>query len=104
MGRPTTGGKITALSGEIITITTRGTTSQTVTFSSSTTFRTMSGSSTSSALKVGDFIGVQGTTNSNGSVTATSIMISSKALGPMGKGGGHMPGGSPPQGKGAPTG
>jgi Domain of unknown function (DUF5666) len=86
MGRPTTGGKVTALSGDTITIETRDKDSQTVTYSSSTTFRTMSGSSTSAALKVGDFIGVEGTRHSNGSVTATSIMIGTNSPGSMGRG------------------
>jgi len=100
MSRPTAGGKITGLSGDTVTIQTRGGTSQTVTYASTTTFRTSSGTSTSSALKVGEFIAVNGTTNSDGSVSATSIMISLNPPGPMGPGGG----GRPPRGQGGPTG
>jgi len=100
MTRPTRGGKVTALSGDTVTIQTRGGTSQTVTYASTTTFRTGSGTSNSSALKVGDFIAVKGTTNSDGSVSATSIMISTNPPGPMGQGGG----GRPPRGYGGPMG
>jgi hypothetical protein len=103
MGRPTALGQVTALSGDTITIQTRDTTSETVTYSSSTKFRTMSGSSKAAALKVGDFIGVQGTKNTDGSVTATSIIFGTSAPGPMGQGGRH-PGGQRPPGAGSPPG
>jgi hypothetical protein len=49
---------------------------------------------------VGDFIAVKGTANSDGSVSATTIMISPNPPGPMGQGGG----GRPPRGQGGPTG
>jgi hypothetical protein len=100
MSRPTAGGRITALSGDTVTLQTRDGTSQVVTYASTTTFRTSSGTSTSSALKVGDFVAVNGTTNSDGSVSATSLMISANPPGPMGQGGG----GRPPRGQGGPTG
>ncbi len=79
--RPTVAGKITALSGDDITVQGKNSTSTTVIVSSGTTYKTMKGanggSSTSSrsALKVGDFIAVQGTKNSDGSVTASSILF-----------------------------
>jgi hypothetical protein len=101
MGQPTAGGKVTALSGDAITIQTRGGTSETVTSTSSTTYRTMSGPSNAAALKVGDFIRVQGTKESDGTVTATSIMVGTGAPGSMGPGGRH-PGGPPPRGAGSP--
>jgi hypothetical protein len=103
LGRPTALGKVTALSGHTITIRTRDATSETVTYTSSTSFRTMSGTSDAAALKVGDFIGVQGSKNSDGSVAATSVMFGSSAPGPMGQGGRH-PGGQPPVGAGSPPG
>jgi hypothetical protein len=96
-GKPATLGKVTALSGGTITIQTRNETTQTVTFTSSTTFRTMSGAAKSTALKVGDFIAVSGTMGSNGSVKATSIMFSTDLRGRPGHGGGGRPGGAPPQ-------
>jgi hypothetical protein len=100
MVKPTAAGKITALSGDTITIQSRDQTTETIDFSSSTTFRTMSGTTTSSALKVGDFIAVSGTKNSDGTVTATSVMVGPP---PMGRGGpgGHR-GAKPPPGRGAP--
>lgn len=97
--RPTTIGKVTAVSGDTITIQTRGGTSRTVTFVSTTTFRTTTGTLTSSAVKVGDFIAVKGTAGNDGSVSATTIMISANPPGPMGQGGG----GRPPRGQGPPT-
>ena len=89
MARPTVAGKITALSGDTIRVGTNGTTTVTVVTSSSTTYRTNPGpnrgsASSASALRVGDFIGVQGTKNSDGTVTATSVVIGRP---PMGKGG-----------------
>ncbi len=103
MARPTVSGKITALNGDDITVETTAKTAMTVVFSSSTTFKAdpgPSGGTTSSAaaLKVGDFIGVQGTKDSDGSVSASSITIG--RLQQMGKGprGGPGKGGRPPSG------
>jgi hypothetical protein len=108
MARPTVSGKITALSGDGITVETNANSSVTVLYSSSTTFQTNPGpgggsSSSASALKVGAFIGVTGTKSSDGSVTATTVMIGRPTQ--MGKGG---PGdgskrGMPPTGAGAPS-
>jgi hypothetical protein len=100
MAKPTAAGKITALSGDDITITNRDKTTETVVFSASTTFRNRWGTTTAAALKVGDFIAVMGTTNSDGSVTATSVMLGGP---PPGRGGPGGPRGSkPPVGKGGP--
>jgi hypothetical protein len=76
--RPTAAGRITALSGHDITIDAPGKGMRTlvVTYSNTTTtFRRGIGSAGPSALKVGEDIVVMGTRNSNGSVTARSIMI-----------------------------
>ena len=108
MARPTVSGRITALSGNDITVETNANTSVTVVYSSGTTFKTNPGpgggtASSTSALKVGGFIGVTGTKNSDGSVTATTVMIGRPAQ--VGKGGpGDGPrGGKPPAGAGAPS-
>jgi hypothetical protein len=93
--QPTTGGRVTGLATGAITISTRAKTTQTVTYSSATTFRTRSGSSSSLSLKVGQFVTVEGTKNADGSVTAKSIMISSAPPGRPGQG----PGGRPGQGQ-----
>ena len=91
--RPTVMGKVTALSGNHITVQTRGKKTTTVVYSSATTFKTVSGPggtssrSSASAVEVGSFIGALGTRSSDGSVTASSIVIST---------------GSPPAGNGTP--
>ena len=98
MARPTVSGKITALSGDDITVETNAKTTVTVVYSSSTTFKADPGpgggtTSSASALKVGDFIGVQGTKNSDSSVTASSVTIGRPQQ--MGKGGRPPSGGAP---------
>jgi hypothetical protein len=105
--RPTIGGKITALSGTSITVRTRDAGATTIDFSASTKFATFSAkgsttSSSASALKVGDFVGVIGTKESNGTVSATTIMIGTGPPGgsgarppAVGSGGARPPGGAP---------
>ena len=103
MKRPTAMGKITALAGDDITIKGRDSTSQTVVYSASTTFRDASGTTTAAALKVGQSIAVTGTKASDGTITATSIMIG-MGNGPPGRGGHPSggPGGRAPTGRGGP--
>jgi hypothetical protein len=72
---PTAAGRITALNGDDITIVGQGKTTQSVVYTSSTIFRDGSGTTSASALKVGTFISAVGTTASDGTVTATSIMV-----------------------------
>lgn len=106
IARPTVAGKITALKSEDITLETNATTTVTVVASSSTAFKADPGpggatTSSRSALKVGDFIGVQGTKNSDGSVSATSITVgraSRAGKGGPGGGAGGGKGGKPPSG------
>lgn len=97
-------GRITALSGGTIALQARGKVTQRVTYSSATAFRTRSGTTSSAALKVGDFIAVQGTKTSDGSVTATSIMIGTNPPGHPGTGTGGRPHGAPWSQNGAPGG
>jgi len=108
MVRPTVSGKITVLSGDDITVETNAKSSVTVVYSSSTTFKTNGGArggttSSASTLKVGDFIGVTGTKNSDGSVTATTVMIGQPTRVGQGGPGGMGKGGKPPSGAGAPS-
>jgi hypothetical protein len=106
MARPTVSGKISALQGDDITVETNAKTSVTVVFGSSTTFKANQGpsggtTSSASALKVGDFIGVQGTKNSDGTVTATTVTIGRPPqMGKGGPGGRAGKGGKPPSGAG----
>jgi hypothetical protein len=102
MARPTVSGKITALSGDDITLDSNAKSSVTVVYSSNTTFKTNPGpsggtTSSASALKVGAFIGVTGTKNSDGSVTAASVTIGRPAQ--MGQGRPGGPGGGSKGGK-----
>jgi len=98
--RPTVGGKVTAVSGNDVTVQTRQDTTTTVVVSSATSYKTAtrpggaSSTASASALKVGDFIGVQGTRESGGTVTASSIVISNSA--PPGSPAGRVKGGRPP--------
>jgi uncharacterized protein DUF5666 len=79
--RPTIGGKVTAIeSGSIVVLGRSGTT--TVLDTASTTYTTLgrgpgrtTSASRATAVKVGDFVGVRGTRNADGSVTATSVTI-----------------------------
>jgi uncharacterized protein DUF5666 len=104
MARPTVAGKITALSGDDITLQSNASTSVTVVSTSSTKFETDPGpgggtTSSASALKIGDFVGVQGTRNSDGTVTATTVTIGRPArMGKGGPGGTAGRGGTPPAG------
>ncbi len=100
---PTAGGKVTSVGVGTITITTRQATSQVITYSSGTTFRSPSGTTTSSALAVGDFVGVIGTKNADGSVSATSIMVATKPPGQTGGPRGAGTSGTTPPGTGAPS-
>ena len=66
-------GRVTSISGDSITLATRGKKVVTVTVSTSTVYKHGSTTSTSAALKVGDLAMVTGTTASDGTVTATAI-------------------------------
>ena len=108
MVRPTVAGTVTAMSGNTVTVETRARRSVTVVTSSSTTYKTNSGqtgasTSSASALKVGAFIGVQGTTNTDGTVSATSVVIGrppqmGRGLPPRGTGSGAGAGAPTPPG------
>ncbi len=78
--QPTVGGRITALDGDDLVVQSRDTTPTTV-YSSATTFEAISGpngattTSSGAELKVGAFIGVDGTKNADGTVIASSVTI-----------------------------
>jgi hypothetical protein len=103
--RPVVVGKITAIHGTDVTVRTRAKATTTVVVSSTTTYMTLTGpvgspsSAGASSLKVGDFIGVQGTRNGDGTVTATAVLTSTGPSpgAPTGPGKrGSVPPGSPP--------
>jgi hypothetical protein len=109
LARPTVGGRVTALSGDDITVQAQNDKSVTVVYSTTTTFRSGGGgvakgsttNASASNLKVGDFVGVNGTKNTDGTVTATTITISTST--PTGARGGPPGHGTGTKG-GAPTG
>jgi hypothetical protein len=103
LARPTLTGQVTALSGEDITVETGSKASVTVVYSSSTSFEAdpgPSGGTTSSPsrLKVGDFIGVQGTENGDSTVTASTVVIGRPPDTGRGRAGGAARRGAPPSG------
>jgi hypothetical protein len=66
-------GKVTAISGDTITMTTPADKTVRVTVTSSTVFRDGATTSTPGALKEGDLVVVTGSTSSDGTVTAKSV-------------------------------
>jgi hypothetical protein len=68
-----TAGKVTAISGDTITLTTRADKTVRVTVTSSTVFEDGATTSTLGALKQGDLAVVTGSTSSDGTVTAKSV-------------------------------
>lgn len=88
---PHAGGKIAKISGDVITVTGRGNTSMKIDVTAATTYVDgQTGKATTlSALKTGDFINAEGTLNSDGSLTATTVrlMPAPPAGGPHGPGG-----------------
>ncbi|HEX4128370.1 MAG TPA: hypothetical protein VHX67_12370 [Acidimicrobiales bacterium] len=96
MARPTVSGTITALNGDDVTVVTTAKSAVTVVTTSSTSVITNPGpgggtTSGASALKVGGFIGVTGTRDGDGTLTAKTITIGRPPR--MGRGSaGHRPG------------
>jgi Domain of unknown function (DUF5666) len=84
-------GRITAVSGSTLTVSSRRGTTVRVTTTSATTVDGTAGGSLS-ALKVGEFVLVTGTESSDGSIAATSIRTAQTRLG-TGGGGQQGPGG-----------
>ncbi len=71
------GGRVTAINGDTITLTTMTGKTVTVTVTSSTVFKDGTTSSTQSALHKGDLAMVTGSTSSDGTVTATTVTFGS---------------------------
>ncbi len=96
-GMPGTTGTVASVSGGTITVTTPGGGTTTVDTTSSTTYRSPSGTGSLSSLAVGDRIIVMGSKAADGTVTATSIIAipagSTGAFGGPGGGGPNGPAG-----------
>jgi len=108
---PSITGRVTAISGSTITLTTRSGTA-TVTTTASTVYRTKSGSGAASDVKVGAAIVAEGEESSSTAITATSITVvpapsaaDRRGAGPLGPRGGGPggPGGGGPGGFGGPA-
>ncbi len=90
---PHAGGKITKISGDVITVTGRDNTTHKIDVTATTTYvdGPTGKATTLSALKTGEFIDAEGTLNSDGSLTATTVRVMPTPP----AGGPHGPGGPP---------
>jgi hypothetical protein len=89
---PHAGGEVTAVSGSTITVKDRDGTSVTIKVTGSTTYDVAGATAKLSDIKVGMFLVAEGTQNSDGSLTATSVRAGDHD-GPGGRGFGHGPDG-----------
>ena len=85
------GGRVTAISGDTITLTTLAGKTITVTVTSSTVVKEGTTTSALGALKDGDLVVVTGSTSSDGTVTATTVTF---GMAPVGAPGKHTPSGA----------
>ncbi|HEY4228344.1 MAG TPA: DUF5666 domain-containing protein [Candidatus Limnocylindrales bacterium] len=102
---PQAGGQVTAIDGSTITVKDRDGTSVTITVTGSTTYDVAGATAKLSDIKVGMFLVAEGTQNTDGSLTATTVRAGDQG-GPGGRGFGHAPYGGPgdnPNATAAPT-
>jgi hypothetical protein len=102
---PHAGGEVTAISGSTITVKDRDGASVTITVTGSTTYDVAGATAKLSDIKVGMFLNAEGTQNSDGSLTATTVRAGDQR-GPGGRGFGHGPdgnGGANPNATAAPS-
>ena len=90
---PHAGGEVTAISGSTITVKDRDGASVTITVTGSTTYDVAGATAKLSDIKVGMFLNAEGTQNSDGSLTSTSVRAGDQR-GPGGRGFGHGPDGN----------
>jgi hypothetical protein len=81
------GGVVASVNGSTITVTGRNGTTKAIQTTSSTTFTLDGAASSLSAIAAGQYLRAQGTTDSNGVFTATSVVASTTA--PQGRGAGR---------------
>jgi hypothetical protein len=87
---PHVGGSVTAVSGSTITVTDRDGAAVTIKVTGSTTYDVAGATSELSDIKVGMFLVAEGTQNSDGSITATTVRAGDQH-GSGGRGFGHGP-------------
>jgi hypothetical protein len=90
---PHAGGEVTTISGSTITVKDRDGSTVTIKVTDSTTFDVAGATAKLADIKVGMFLSAEGTQNSDGSLTATSVRAGDQG-GPGGRGFGHGPDGN----------
>lgn len=77
---PEVGGTVTAVGGSSLTVSQRDGTTKTINLTSSTTYRLAGQASSKDAIKVGSVVEAEGTSNSDGSLTASLVEIRPAAV------------------------
>jgi hypothetical protein len=101
---PTTGGQVTAVNGNSITVTQPGGTTATIHVDGNTKYQVNGAAGALSDIKVGSFIVAEGTQRTDGSLDAAAIHAGDRGLkGPGFPGGRHLPDGQDPDASPAPS-
>lgn len=101
---PTTGGQVTAINGNTITVTQPGGTTATIHVDGNTKYQVNGAAGAMSDIKVGSFIIAEGTQRTDGSLDAAAIHAGDRMIkGPGFPGGRHLPDGQDPDASPAPS-
>ena len=101
---PTTGGQVTAINGNTITVTQPGGTTATIHVDGDTKYQVNGAAGALSDIKVGSFIIAEGTQRTDGSLDAAAIHAGDRGIkGPGFPGGRHLPDGQDPDASPAPS-
>ena len=101
---PTTGGQVTAIDGNTITVTQPGGTTATIHVDGNTKYQVNGAAGALSDIKVGSFIVAEGTQRTDGSLDAAAIHAGDRGIkGPGFPGGRHLPDGQDPDASPAPS-
>ena len=101
---PTTGGQVTAINGNTITVTQPGGTTATIHVDGNTKYQVNGAAGALSDIKVGSFIVAEGTQRTDGSLDAAAIHAGDRGIkGPGFPGGRHLPDGQDPDASPAPS-
>lgn len=101
---PTTGGEVTAVNGNTITVTQPGGTTAKIHVDGNTKYQVTGAAGALSDIKVGSFIVAEGTQRTDGSLDAAAIQAGDRGLkGPGYPGGRHLPNGQDPNASPSPS-
>ena len=101
---PTTGGQVSAVDGNTITVTQPGGTTATIHVDGNTRYRVNGAAGALSDIKVGSFIVAEGTQRTDGSLDAAAIHAGDRGIkGPGFPGGRHLPDGQDPDASPSPS-